>query len=211
MGCQLIGPEAVSISSDGGSLAAIVCGQGSDGLLFVHDLSDDASSDSWGLLPESFASIGYRSLSIDLPGYGGSLDTSGSCRSAVTSTVAWLRSHGVERLFVCAAGDSVAFVPDADPRAAVLVAPLPTDDLASRLGAMPKLIIGGIADSADRERLEQFHAACRGWSPFTSFATVNTAQALLDDRHGLQVRTQIAAFLQEFRKPNSASIPVRRS
>lgn len=199
MGCQLIGPEAVSIPLDDGSLTAITCGQGTDGLLFLHDLSDDASSDSWGLLPESFASIGYRTLAIDLPGYGGSLDTAVDFRSAIPPAAVWLRSQGAERLFVCAAGEAVDFVPDTAPNAIVLLAPIPADDLASKLGTTPKLIIGGIADPAERARIEQFHAACRGWSPFTSYAIDNTLEALIGDRYALQVRTQIASFLQEFR------------
>jgi len=175
----------------------------------LHDLADDASSDSWGLLPESFASIGYLTLAIDLPGYGGSLDARLDHRSAVEAATAWLRSQGAARLFVCAAGESVDSVPQTASNAIVLLAPIPAEDLAIRLGTTPRLIIGGIADPAERVRLEQFHAACRGWSPFTSYATDNTMTALLDGHHALQIRTQIGAFLQEFRGTKPVTMPIR--
>ena len=185
-------PEPVTIPvEDGENITGIAWFPGEAGILFVHDRQADASADSWGTWPDRFAQLGYAVLAVDMPEH--------ASPRQIEAAGGFLRSKGASRLFIIAAGESVEELDAAMADGFVLIAPSGEllDPVA--LGVTPKLIVAGSAVDTEFSVVEQFARACRGWSVLSTFVTENTMAALLEGRHALQIGSQIAEFLQEYR------------
>jgi hypothetical protein len=172
---------------------------GDAALLFLHDLEGEASADSWESWPDRFAQVGYAVLAVDLPEKVSSIHIRGASVE--------IRRQVGGRVFIVAAGETVTLLDETMADGFVLIAPRggALDPLA--LGVTPKLILAGTANASDFATAERFARRCRGWALLSTFAAENSMAALLGGRHALQIGSQIAGFLQEFRAPSSAQLP----
>jgi hypothetical protein len=172
---------------------------GDAGVLLLHDREADASADSWGGWADWFAQLGYAVLAVDLP--------ENASAKHVQAAIAELRTRVGGKAFIVAAGETVALLDGSMADGFVLIAPRgeALDPLA--MGAAPKLILAGTQDGSAFAIVERFARGCRGWSLLSAFVTENTMAALFDGRHALQVGSQIAGFLQEYRRPVTAQRP----
>jgi hypothetical protein len=106
-------------------------------------------------------------------------------------------------VFIVAAGETVTLLDGTMADGFVLIAPRSETLDPLLLGVAPKLILAGSANESAFATVERFARGCRGWSLLSTFATENTKGALLGGRHALQIGSQIAGFLQEYRAPSS--------
>lgn len=168
-------------------------GDGPAAILFLHDPESEAASDFWGFWPDRFQQRGYRTLAIDLLSNAGD-----DVRAAAMVAARYLRATGTGKLLFVAGGSACDGAIESNVDAVVLLAP-PSDLAPSILTSLvPKLIIGGSADSGDAAALKRLGRASRGWTLLSTYATVNDAETLLAE-HGEQIESQIASFFQEFR------------
>jgi hypothetical protein len=138
--------------------------------------------------------LGYAVLAIDLP-------EAASARH-IAAALSVLRDSRSGKVFIVAAGETVMLLQESMADGFVLIAPRgdALDPLA--LGVVPKLILAGTANESEFAIVERFARGSRGWSLLSTFATENSIGALLDGQHALQVGSQIAGFLQEYRAPS---------
>jgi len=172
-------------------LTGIAWFPGDAGLLFLHDVSGENDADAWGNWPDRFGVLGYAALSVDLP-----VDASSR---TIAGVVNWYKQLGSARLFIIAAGETVALLDASMADAFVLVAPRGVNLDSARLGFAPKLIIAGSAETESFAQAERYARACRGWSLLSTFAAKNEMPALMNGVFAPQIGSQIASFLQEHR------------
>jgi hypothetical protein len=164
---------------------------GDASILLLHDRGADASLDSWGAWPERLAALGYAVLAVDLPDDASTED--------IRAVATYLRTLVNGKLFIIAAGERAEMLDSVMADGLVMIAPRGDALDPTALGFVPKLIVAGSADDREYPTVERFARACRGWSLLSTYATENTPEALLEGRHALQVGSQFAGFLQEFR------------
>lgn len=185
-------PQPVAIPVAGGDpITGIVWLPGDASILLLHDRGPDASADAWGAWPDRLAELGYAALAIDLP------DT--VSKDDIRTAIGFLRARVDGKLFALVAGERVGMMDAEMADGFVLVAPRGEALDSAALGIVPKLIVAGSADEREYPEVERFARACRGWSLLSTYATENTVASLLGGRHALQIGSQIAGFLQEFR------------
>lgn len=188
------GPRPVAIPLAGGDIVTGIEWRTSDAaILFLHDTEDELALDSWGAWPDRFAEMGYSVLVVDLP--------PDRAQDAVTACLSYLTAQEAPRRFVVAAGDALRFLDASAADAFVLVAPRPVGLEPLALGTAPKLILAGSLDREEFRLVEVYARACRGWAVLSTYAMENTMGALMEGRHAVQVGSQVAGFLQEYRSP----------
>ena len=190
-------PRPIAIPIAGGEIVTGIEWRTSDAaILFLHDSEDELGLDSWGAWPDRFAELGYAVLVVDYP--------PDRAQEAASASIQYLEARGAPRRFIIAAGDALKFLDEASGDALVLIAPRTGGSDPLVLGITPKLILGGSLEPEEYRPVEAYARACRGWSLLSTFVTKNTLAALLEGRHAVQIGSQIAEFLQEYRTPRSS-------
>ena len=191
-------PRPVAIPIAGGGIVTGIEWRASDAaILFLHDTEDELGLDSWGAWPDRFAELGYAVLVVDFP--------PDRAQEAVTASVRYLEARGAPRRFIIAAGDAFRLLDETSGDALVLIAPRTENRNPLALGITPKLILAGSLERDEYCPVEAYARACCGWSLLSTFAVENTLAALLEGRHAVQIGSQIAEFLQEYRLPTPSS------
>lgn len=185
-------PRPIAIPIAGGELVTGIEWRISDAaILFLHDSDDELGLDTWRAWPDRFAELGYYVVVVDL--------LPDRPQESVTAALGYLAAQEASRRFIVAAGNAAQFLEEKSADAFVLVGPRVGNSDPITLGITPKLILAGTDDPVIYGAVERFARGCRGWSLLSTFVTDNSVDALLEGRHALQVGSQIASFLQEYR------------
>lgn len=172
---------------------------GPDWVVLVHAPGEDI--DAWLSLPDRVASQGISTLAVDLRGHGGSdgaaelAATNGDIRAVIT----FVRCQGAKRVYVGAAGASVApaLAAAESGRCEGLFALAPTGDQPNV--KVPRLAVVGSRD-AEQEAAGSALVAGPGWAVVARIPVDARACGLLRTTWGNNVENYVLAFLRDQRR-----------
>lgn len=192
--------EAVEIlTQDGLMLRGELRRRGPDWVVLVHAPGEDI--DAWLSLPQRVASRGMSTLTVDLRGHGGS---DGAAEPAATNgdiraVIAFVRCQGAKRVFVGAAGASVAPALTAaeSDRCEGFFALAPTGDQPDV--RVPRFAVVGSRDP-EQEAAGSAFVAGTGWAVVARIPVDARGCELLRTTWGSNVDDYVLAFLRDRRR-----------
>jgi pimeloyl-ACP methyl ester carboxylesterase len=194
-------PIAIALES-GPTVRGLAWPGGPDRIILIHEVGGDL--DSWGTLPATLATEGYRVVAIDLPGHGLSDDPWDIDHMAdqIAEIVSAVRTDP-GRCFVVAIGSLAPVIGDLVVDALVVVSPHAPAVPGQSVAASPCLIFVGGADPDASGAADRFFRARRGWAVVSSFGVAENGAALLVGPWAGHLAEQTIAFLRDYRSETS--------
>ena len=173
--------------------------RGSDWVALVHAPGEDI--DAWLPLPDRIASQGMSVLALDLRGHGGSDGSAepAAAHADVRAVIGHARSQGARRVFVGAAGESVApaLAAATAERCDALFALAPTGEQPAT--SMSRFAVVGSRDP-EQEAAGSALVAGPGWSVVARIPVDAGGCAVLKTSWGSNVEDYVLAFLRDQRR-----------